>query len=256
MKILLTNDDGIYADGLCALSAALSCEHEVYIVAPEAERSAVGHAITIHYPLRVKEVRRGKFFWGYAVSGTPADCVKLAIYELVGPVDLVISGINRGANVGINVLYSGTVSAATEAKILGYPGIAVSIAAYENIDYCFAGNFIADFIKILPSLPLKKPFCLNINIPHLNPNRIKGIKFVRQSTAPLKEFFDKRLDLHGKIYYWQGAEEHTETSPDTDVIALREGYITITPVQFDMTNYELLEKFKKLKLNLNFNSLE
>ena len=101
-------------------------------------------------------------------------------------------------------------------------------------------------------MPLKKPFCLNINIPHLNPNRIKGIKFVKQSTVPLKEFFDKRLDLHGKIYYWQGAEEHTETSPDTDVIALREGYITITPIQFDMTNYDSLEKLKSsLDLNLS-----
>ncbi len=254
MKILLTNDDGIYADGLCALSAALSCEHEVYIVAPEVERSAVGHAITIHYPLRVREVRRGKFFWGYAVSGTPADCVKLAIYEIVGPVDLVISGINRGANVGINVLYSGTVSAATEAKILGYPGIAVSIDAYENIDYCFSANFIAHFIKFLDLLPLKRPFCLNINFPNINPNKIKGIKFVPQSTAPLKEFFDKRLDLHGKVYYWQGAEEHTETKPETDVVALREGYITITPIQFDLTNYENLNMLKN-NLNIDLSEL-
>ncbi len=252
MKILLTNDDGIYADGLCALNSALSLDHEVYIVAPEVERSAVGHAITIHYPLRVKEIRRGKFFWGYAVSGTPADCVKLALYELVGPVDLVISGINRGANVGINVLYSGTVSAATEAKILGYSGLAVSIAAYENIDYCFASYFIAKFISILFELPLKKPFCLNINFPHLNPHLIKGIKWVRQSTAPLREFFDKRLDLHGKIYYWQGAEEHTETDPDTDVIALKEGYITITPIQFDLTNYEALKDLQRFCLTLDF----
>ena len=250
MKILITNDDGIYADGLCGLYFALKEEHEVYIVAPEVERSAVGHAITIHYPLRVREVRRGKFFWGYAVSGTPADCVKLAIYELIGPVDLVISGINRGPNVGINVLYSGTVSAATEAKILGYNGIAVSIDAYENIDYCFASYFIARFIKELDKLPLDLPFCLNINIPHLNPHQIKGIKFVRQSTARLKEFFEKRLDLHGKIYYWQGAEEHTETDEETDVVALKKGYITITPIQFDLTSYKDLNRlltFKDLK---------
>ncbi|MDM7202905.1 MAG: 5'/3'-nucleotidase SurE, partial [Thermodesulfobacteriaceae bacterium] len=164
MKILITNDDGIYADGLCGLYFSLKEEHEVFIVAPEVERSAVGHAITIHYPLRVREVRRGKFFWGYAVSGTPADCVKLAIYELIGPVDLVISGINRGANVGINVLYSGTVSAATEAKILGINGMAVSIDAFENIDFCFSAYFIHQFLKNIDKISLMQPFCLNINI--------------------------------------------------------------------------------------------
>jgi len=238
MKILLTNDDGIFAEGICALYEALYEEHEVFIVAPEAERSAVGHAITIHYPLRVNRVKRGRHFWGYAVSGTPADCVKLAIYELVGPVDLVISGINRGANVGINVLYSGTVSAATEAKILGYPSLAVSVDGFEDIDFCFPANFIADMVQKLDMLSVKKPFCLNINFPNVNPCYIKGIKVVRQSTAPLKEFFDRRVDLHGKVYYWQGAEEHTEKSPDTDVIALKQGYITITPIKFDLTNYE------------------
>ncbi|MCD6548000.1 MAG: 5'/3'-nucleotidase SurE [Thermodesulfobacterium sp.] len=250
MKILLTNDDGIYAEGLCALYEVLSLEHQVYIVAPESERSAVGHAITIEQPLRVTKVRRGKYFCGYAINGTPADCVKLAIYELVGSVDLVISGINRGANVGINLLYSGTVSAATEAKILGYPSIAVSIDAYKDIDYCFAANFIGVFVKYIFSLPLDLPFCLNINIPHINPHKIKGIKFVRQSTAKLKEIFDKRLDLHDRIYYWQGAEEHTEKDPDTDVIALKEGYITITPVHFDLTNYFSLNRLKQIKNKL------
>ncbi|MFN4131901.1 MAG: 5'/3'-nucleotidase SurE [Caldimicrobium sp.] len=245
MRILLTNDDGIYADGLCALYFALKDEHEVFIVAPEAERSAVGHAITIHYPLRVREIRRGKFFWGYAVSGTPADCVKLALYELIGPVDLVISGINRGANVGINVLYSGTVSAATEAKILGYNGIAISIDAYDDVDYCYAAYFVSKFIKKLNKLPLASPYCLNINIPHLNPHQIKGIKVVRQSIAKLKEIFEKRFDLHGKIYYWQGAEEHTEIDEDTDVIALKQGYITITPLQYDLTAYNSIEKLPK-----------
>ncbi len=149
---------------------------------------------------------------------------------------------------GINVLYSGTVSAATEAKILGYNGIAVSIDAYENIDYCFASYFVSKFIKELDKLPLESPFCLNINIPHLNPHQIKGIKFVRQSTARLKEYFEKRLDLHGKTYYWQGAEEHTETDEETDVVALKNGYITITPIQFDLTSYNDLKEL----LNSNF----
>jgi 5'-nucleotidase len=246
MKILLTNDDGIYSEGLCALYETLVLDHEVYIVAPESERSAVGHAITIEQPLRVRKVKRGKHFWGYAINGTPADCVKLALYELIGPVDLVISGINKGANVGINLLYSGTVSAATEAKILGYSSIAVSIDAYEDVDYCFAANFISTFINYVFDLPLDLPFCLNVNIPHINPHKIKGIKFVRQSIAKLKEIFDKRLDLHDKIYYWQGAEEYTEKDPDTDVIALKEGYITITPIKFDLTNYSSLNKLKQI----------
>jgi len=246
MKILLTNDDGIYAEGLCALYEALFSEHEVYIVAPEAERSAVGHAITIHQPLRVTKVKRGRYFWGYAVSGTPADCVKLAIYELIGPVDLVISGINRGANVGINIVYSGTVSAATEANILGYSALAVSIDGYEDIDYCFAANFVAEFVQDLIALKLKHPFCLNLNFPSVNPSRIKGLKVVKQSTARLKEFFERRIDLHGKVYYWQGAEKHTETDPETDVIALKEGYITLTPLMYDLTNYKELEPLKKL----------
>ncbi len=251
MKILLTNDDGIYSEGLCALYESLKPDHQIHIVAPDAERSAVGQAITIDQPLRVMKVKRGRYFWGYAVSGTPADCVKLAIYELVGPVDLVISGINKGANVGINLLYSGTVSAATEARILGYSSLAVSIDAYENIDYCFAANFIRTFIDYLSKLSLQTPFCLNINIPHINPYQIKGIKFVRQSIAKLKEFLDKRLDLHGKIYYWQGAEEHTEENPETDVISLKNGYITITPIHFDLTDYFTLEKLKKIEIKLD-----
>ncbi len=253
MKILLTNDDGIYAEGLCALYEILSLDHEIYVVAPESERSAVGHAITISQPLRVTKIKRGNFFWGYAINGTPADCVKLAIYELVGPVDLVVSGINKGANVGINLLYSGTVSAATEAKMLGYSSISVSIDAYENVDYCFAAYFTSIFINHISKLPLNSPFCLNINIPYMNPHKIKGIKYVKQSTAKLKEFFDKRLDLHGKIYYWQGAKEHTEIDPETDVIALKEGYITITPIQFDLTNYSLLNILKQVKDKLFIN---
>ncbi len=257
MKILLTNDDGIFAEGLCALYEALKPEHEVFIVAPEAERSAVGHAITIHYPLRVTRVKRGGFFWGWAVSGTPADCVKLAIYELIGSVDLVISGINRGANVGINVIYSGTVSAATEAKMLGYPSLAVSMEGWEDLDYCFAANFIAEFIHQCfitkeIKLPVKTPFCLNINFPKVNPCYIKGIKVVRQSLAPLKEFFDRRIDPHGKVYYWQGAEEHLEKDEDTDVVALKQGYITITPIKYDLTNYDSLEKIKDLENRIEY----
>ncbi|QJA06357.1 5'/3'-nucleotidase SurE [Thermosulfurimonas marina] len=247
MKILLTNDDGIYAEGLCALYRALSLEHEVVIVAPEAERSAVGHAITLSDPLRVRVVRRGRDFWGYAVNGTPADCVKLAFYELVGPVDLVVSGINRGANVGINVLYSGTVSAATEAAILGRPALAVSLAAFSGEDYCFAAYFTALLVENLPSL--SSPFCLNVNIPHLPAHLIKGIKVTRQGTRKLKERFEKRVDPHGNIYYWQCGEEFLEEDPDTDVVALKSGYISITPLAHDLTDYKTLSFLQDFRLS-------
>ncbi|RUM87616.1 MAG: 5'/3'-nucleotidase SurE [Thermodesulfatator sp.] len=244
MKILLTNDDGIYAEGLCALYRALSPEHEVVIVAPEAERSAVGHAITLSDPLRVRVIRQGREFWGYAVKGTPTDCVKLAFYELVGPVDLVVSGINRGANVGINVLYSGTVSAATEAAILGMPALAVSLAAYTQEDYCFAAYFTSTLVE---NLPLSTPFCLNVNIPHLPAHLIKGVKITRQGTRKLQERFEKRLDPHGNVYYWQCGERFLEDDPDTDVVALEAGYISITPLTHDLTDYKLLPFLKNFQ---------
>jgi len=243
MRILLTNDDGIFAEGLCALYDALCEDHKVFVVAPEAERSAVGHAITIADPLRVKKVKRGNMFFGYAVNGTPADCVKIAIHELIGPdIDLVISGINRGANVGINVLYSGTVSAATEGVILGYPGIAVSLNEYQEPDYCFAAYFTSCLLETLKEPILKEIFCLNVNIPFLPAHRIKGIKFVKQSTAPLIEKFERRIDPHGNIYYWQCSERFTETDPETDVVSLKEGFITITPLHYDLTSKNFLQR--------------
>lgn len=241
MRILLTNDDGIFAEGLCALYDALCEDHEVFVVAPEAERSAVGHAITIADPLRVKRVKRGNQFFGYAVNGTPADCVKIAVHELVGPeIDLVLSGINRGANVGINVLYSGTVSAATEGVILGYPGIAISLDEYREPDYCFAAYFTSVLLDFLAKRLSDIRFCLNINIPFLPAHQIKGIKVVKQSTAPLIEKFERRLDPHGNIYYWQCSEKFTEKDPETDVVALREGYITITPLHYNLSALKYL----------------
>ncbi|WP_456370195.1 5'/3'-nucleotidase SurE [Thermodesulfatator atlanticus] len=245
MRILLTNDDGIFAEGLCALHDALCGEHQVIIVAPEAERSAVGHAITIADPLRVRKIKRNNIFFGYAVSGTPADCVKLALYEIVnGKVDLVLSGINRGANVGINVLYSGTVSAATEGAILGYPSIAVSLNEYLEPDYCFAAYFTSCLIEFLAKNGFPKNICLNVNIPAIPAHQIKGIKCVRQSTKPLIEKFEKRIDPHGNIYYWQCSEKFIEEDPDTDVVALKEGFITITPLYHNLTSFEILAKIK------------
>jgi len=245
MRILLTNDDGIFAEGLCALYDALCEKHEIFVVAPEAERSAVGHAITLVDPLRVRRVKRGNQFFGYAVNGTPADCVKLAIHEIIGPhIDLVLSGINRGANVGINVLYSGTVSAATEGVILGYPGIAISLNQYRDPDYCFAAYFMGNLLEELPEYFWKNQFCLNVNVPGLPAHLIKGIKLVRQSTSKLIEKFEKRVDPHGNIYYWQCSEKFMETDPETDVVALQNGFITITPLHHNLTQENVLKELQ------------
>ncbi len=249
MRILLTNDDGIFAEGLCALYDNLSLEHKVFVVAPEAERSAVGHAITISEPLRIKKVKRGRKFFGYAVNGTPADCVKIAIHELIGPhIDLVVSGINRGANVGINILYSGTVSAATEGVILGFPSIAVSLNAYHDPDYCFASYFVNSLLEKWRVIFNELSFCLNVNVPALPAHKIKGIKWVPQSISPLLERFERRIDPHGHLYYWQCGERFTEENPDTDVKALERGFITLTPLFFDLTYKEILPVLKEKSL--------
>ncbi len=251
MRILLTNDDGIFAEGLCALYDALCMEHEVFVVAPEAERSAVGHAITIADPLRVKKVKRGRKFFGYAVNGTPADCVKIAVHELIGPqIDIVLSGINRGANVGINVLYSGTVSAATEGVILGYPGIAISLNSYHDPDYCFAAYVAACLLDHFSDIFSENLFCLNVNVPALPAHQIKGVKWVNQSTAPLLEKFEKRIDPHGHVYYWQCSEKFTESDPETDVVALSQGFITLSPLYFNITQDTLLQRLKRQNISL------
>ncbi len=244
MKVLLTNDDGIYAPGLCALYWAFCEKHEVYIVAPDSERSAVGHAITLTDPIKVKKVRYGKQFWGWAVSGTPADCVKLAILELLPtPIDVVVSGINQGANVGINILYSGTVSAATEGAIYGKPALAISLDSYVSQDFCYAG-FIAEKMSQWMFNQNLSGMALNVNVPALPAHKIKGIKVVRQGTHSLKERFEKRTDPRGNVYYWQAAEQLKQSHilKDTDIYELRHKFITVTPIKYDLTAESTLSK--------------
>ncbi|HEY5191524.1 MAG TPA: 5'/3'-nucleotidase SurE, partial [Candidatus Deferrimicrobium sp.] len=218
-RFLLTNDDGIYARGLLALYQELSRDAECLIVAPEVEQSAVGHAITISRPLMVRKARKNGGFLGYAVLGTPADCVKIGLGELAGePVDLVVSGINRGANVGINVLYSGTVSAATEAAILGVPSLAISLDTHDDeADYSAAARFARKMASFILENPLTH-VALNVNVPAVPESEIKGVVVARQGGARLMESFDKRVDPRENIYYWLAGE--TELPPqeqdDTD----------------------------------------
>lgn len=242
MRFLLTNDDGIYAKGLAALYNALSTIAECVVVAPEVEQSAVGHAITISRPLMVREVKKNGNFFGYAVTGTPADCVKLGVKELsTGPVDLVVSGINRGANVGINVIYSGTVSAATEGLILGIPSVAVSLDSHREADFTFAAEFARRFTQRLVNNPLAG-VALNVNIPALPEEEIKGVVVVKQGKARLVESFERRVDPREHVYYWLAGETMVagDEAWDSDACALKRGYITVTPLHCDLTRHDML----------------
>jgi 5'-nucleotidase len=248
MRFLLTNDDGIYAKGLSALYDELSRQADCLIVAPEIEQSAVGHAITIFRPLMVRKAMKNGIFLGYAVYGTPADCVKIGIKELSDkPVDLVVSGINRGANVGINIIYSGTVSAATEAVIMGVPALAISLDTHKEADYTFAARFAGKMVHLFISNPELKNTAVNVNIPALPREKIKGVAIVRQGKGNIIEHFEKRVDPRDNTYYWISGESQPATEQlDTDISALAAGFITITPIQYDLTRYDLLETLQQV----------
>ena len=248
MKILLTNDDGIHAQGLMALYKELNGDYDLSVVAPESEMSAVGHSITLASPLRVKEVRKNGMFFGYGVSGTPADCVKIAVQEILNsPPDIIISGINMGANVGVNVLYSGTVSAATEGAFLGIRSAALSLDCRKDPDFRFAANFSREIIRFISENGLKKGTALNVNIPAVPEDRIKGISITHQGIGRYKENFERRIDPRGNVYYWLSGETPVEEdSPDADVNALKDAKITITPVSYDLTCREEVERLRAL----------
>jgi len=244
MRFLLTNDDGIYAKGLSVLYKELSKEADCLIVAPEIEQSAVGHAITISRPLMVRRATKNDKFLGYAVCGTPADCVKLGITELSEKkVDLVVSGINRGGNAGINVLYSGTVSAATEGAILGLPALAISLDTRKEADFTFAAKFARKMTRIILSHQEPLHGCaVNVNIPSLPQEKIKGVVVVKQAQSNIVETFQKRVDPRENIYYWFAKESQSvRKQPDTDVGALAAGFITITPIHYNLTRHDLLD---------------
>jgi 5'-nucleotidase len=246
MRILLTNDDGIYAKGIEVLHKHLSRDHDVVVVAPETEQSAVGHAITLTEPLRVKPTDRNGVFFGHAVKGTPADCVKLAVNELMEPPpDLVVSGINLGANVGINVIYSGTVSAATEGTILGKAAIAVSINTFRDPDFEPAARFARLLVQKVAEHGLPPHTSLNVNVPAIPEKKIRGVRVTRQGITRFVERFDRRVDPRNHVYYWQcGSTPPHEEDGDTDGSALADDCISITPIHHDLTNYDFLESLR------------
>lgn len=249
-RLLLTNDDGIHAPGLLALHEALRPFYPVCVVAPEVEMSAVGHAITLSSPLRVREVHKGGEFYGYAVNGTPADCVKIAMQELFAhPPEMVLSGINLGANIGVNVLYSGTVSAATEAAFLGVPAAAVSLDTRKDPDFGFAARFALELVGHMKESSLPPGVALNVNIPAVPPEQIQGVALTRQGTARFEERFERRTDPRGNLYYWLAGETFVDNGlPDTDARALREKRISITPVHVDLTHEKALAQLRRVWL--------
>jgi 5'-nucleotidase len=249
MKILVTNDDGIYAEGILSLVNSLKQIGEVIVVAPDRERSAVAHAITIKEPLRLNKVERDGSFFGYAATGTPADCVKIAIRSLlVEKPDIVISGINLGPNTGLSVLYSGTVSGAIEGAMLGVPAIAVSLNTYVDPDFTYASNLAKDLAQCMMDKGVTSGTCFNVNVPNAKEEDVKGVKFVRQGQAPFVESLDKRIDPRKKTYYWLTGEVlDLESSEGSDIDLLSKGFTTITPLQHDLTDYKLLDELQDWK---------
>jgi 5'-nucleotidase len=213
--------------------------------------SAVGHAITLNLPLRVRKIHKKGNFYGYAVTGTPADCVKIAVKELLKrPPDVVLSGINLGRNVGMDILYSGTVSAATEGAFLGFPSAAISLDTRKAPDFSFAARFSREIIRFMTENHLKDGTALNVNIPAVPPSKIEGVSFTRQGTSRFEERFERRNDPRGNTYYWLSGEILVgDGNEDTDSMALRKNKITVTPIQYDLTCEEEMERLRGRSIN-------
>lgn len=249
--ILITNDDGITAPGIKNLIEAARGLGKIVVVAPDKAQSGMGHAITIGQPLRMDKVEMFDDIEAWQTSGTPVDCVKLAVDKILHrKPDLCISGINHGANHSINVIYSGTMSAAMEASIESIPSIGFSLLDYRfEADFTAARHYAHEIIKTVLANNLDKHLLLNVNIPSVPKELIRGIKICKQAYAKYKEEFTERIDPHGKKYYWLTGEFiNFDKDKDTDVWALKNNYVSVVPVQFDLTNYNMKKILEKKKL--------
>jgi 5'-nucleotidase len=247
--ILITNDDGVTAPGIRALVEAVKGLGKIIVVAPDKPQSGMGHAITIGSPLRMQKVNVFEGVEAYSTSGTPVDCVKLAVDKVIhSKPDICLSGINHGANHSINVIYSGTMSAALEASIESIPSIGFSLLDLSiEADFTAAKKYARILVEhVLNSKQQDKHLCLNVNIPKGEEKLIKGIKICRQAYAKYEEEFDERKDPHGKRYYWLTGEfVNFDKGRDTDVWALKNDYVSVVPVQFDLTHHVLKAKLEK-----------
>ena len=249
--ILVTNDDGVTAPGIRALVEMAKEFGEVYVVAPDSPQSGMGHAVTLNSTLFCDEIEVDEEVKEYACSGTPVDCVKLAVSQILPrKPDLCISGINHGSNSSVNVIYSGTMSAAVEAGIEGIPAIGFSLCDFAyNADFKAGEKFIKRVIAEVLKNKLPKGVVLNVNIPKLKEHEIKGIKVCRQADAKWEEKFDKREDPRGRTYYWMSGEfKNLDKGDDTDERALEEGYVSVVPVRYDLTAHHFLGAFRNWEL--------
>ncbi|PIG90617.1 5'/3'-nucleotidase SurE [Gloeocapsopsis sp. IPPAS B-1203] len=264
MKLLICNDDGIYALGIRTLADTLAAAgHEVTVVCPDRERSATGHGLTLHQPIRAELVESvfHPSIKAWACSGTPADCVKLALWALLdSPPDFVLSGINQGANLGTDILYSGTVSAAMEGIIEGIPSVALSLTSFTSKAFQPAATFAVDLLDKIASQPLPEVMLLNVNIPAVELAEIAGVQITRQGIRRYVDVFEKRVDPRGKTYYWLAGELLEDVTPakqgldlpqdmPTDVEAIRHNFITITPLHYNLTYLDALHPLSKWKFD-------
>lgn len=252
MQILLTNDDGIYAPGLAAMEAELQKLGNVTVVAPATEQSGVGHSITFLSPLTAKEIYDGDRFRGWAVDGSPADCVKLGVFEFCDQKpDLVVSGINGGLNAGINVLYSGTVAAAIEGAFFGFTSVAVSLEYDEHANFPRAASMARGVIEQILDHPSSTERLYNLNLPTAAMEDPKGLKVVPMGVARYGEHFIKRKDPKGRNYFWATGDPPPQKEPqETDLSALADGYVSLTPLHYNMTEPAHLERMRRWSLHL------
>ncbi|MCX7779716.1 MAG: 5'/3'-nucleotidase SurE [Negativicutes bacterium] len=252
MRILLTNDDGIGASGIQALWQSLSEIGEVTVVAPVSERSATSQAITVHHPIRVDEycINHPRVC-GWRVDGTPTDCVKIAVEALLDePPDIIVSGVNHGPNLGTDVLYSGTVSAAIEGALYGFPAIAVSLNSWQSRNFSVAARFTVRLVQtVLEKQSLPPRTLLNVNVPDLPETDIRGVKVAKLGVVQYANIFQRRFDPRGRMYYWMGGEPiDSDNGEDSDVAAVKAGYISVTPVHFDLTHYSIMKEIENWRL--------
>ncbi len=244
--ILVTNDDGIQSPGIKALAKALQSVGEVYVLAPDRERSAVGHSLTLNHPLRADRIDSHTF----AISGTPTDCVMMGVLGfLKTKPDLVVSGINRGPNLGDDITYSGTVSAAIEGTLLGIPSFAISLAGRTELNFKPAGEFAKQVAQQILKNGLPKDTLLNVNIPAVPAKKIKGVQVVSQGKRIYRDKLIEKTDPRGRSYYWIGGEEPAfKNEPGTDFRAIQENYISVTPLHLDLTHHKSLVTIRKWNL--------
>ncbi len=247
-QILITNDDGIFSPGIYALWEAMQEIGETTVVAPEFEQSSVSNAITILDPVRVKLIKRNGGFKGYAISGTPADCTKIAIKSLMEkPPDIIISGINRGANLGKNIIYSGTIAAATEGAMLGIPSIAISLNSFRNDEFQGSKDASREVVRFVKNNTLPVGTLLNVNVPYCKPEEIKGIRVTRQGQQYYQDEYLNRKDPMGRDYYWiKGKIIDQDKDFYSDSKAVNDGYISITPIHFQMTDESYFTKMEEI----------